>query len=220
MASAYDKLDADIKKLWSRKAKYLRKLESDTDEKLFNSSAGIYAEFGKIIVIGVGNYFYDSNRTLHFRQKVFFGDEEKFILQDFCQFLQSKEISDLQLCAHNGKEFDFPYLCRRMIVNGISLPAILDYAGKKPWEVPHLDTMELWKFGDYKHLTSLDLLAKILGVPGSKTDMDGSMVNPIYYSGGLERIKTYCTLDVFTLAGIFLRLKGYRPEKIITIPWH
>ncbi len=106
-----------------------------------------------------------------------------------------------------------------MIVNGISLPAILDYAGKKPWEVTHLDTMELWKFGDYKHLTSLDLLAKILGVPGSKTDMDGSMVNPVYYSGGLERIKTYCTLDVFTLAGIFLRLKGYRPEKIITIPW-
>ncbi len=103
MASAYDKLDADIKRLWSRKAKYLRKHESDTDEKLFNSSAGIYAEFGKIIVIGVGNYFYDSNRTLHFRQKVFFGDEEKFILQDFCQFLQSKEISDKYSVLSNVK---------------------------------------------------------------------------------------------------------------------
>jgi uncharacterized protein YprB with RNaseH-like and TPR domain len=220
MKASYHELDENFKNLWARKAVYLRKHAEDTDEKLFNSRAGIYAEFGKVVVIGVGKFDYGKDNRLQFRQRTFSGYDEKVLLQDFQGFLKSEEILGLQLCAHNGKEFDFPYLSRRMIVHGIPLPASLDYAGKKPWEVPHLDTMELWKFGDYKHLTSLNLLAHILGVPGSKTDMDGSMVNPVFYSpDGLERISNYCAADVFTLAGIFLRMKGYCPQEMNVIPW-
>ena len=120
-------------------------------------------------------------------------------------FNQAKHL----LCAHNGKEFDFPYIARRMLIHGIELPYKLDLFGKKPWEVPHLDTMELWKFGDYKHYTSLKLMANVLGIPSPKEDMDGSMVRDVFYEkGDLDRIVTYCELDVVTTAQVFLRLRG------------
>ncbi|MEM9078263.1 MAG: ribonuclease H-like domain-containing protein, partial [Bacteroidota bacterium] len=120
-------------------------------------------------------------------------------------FSQAKHL----LCAHNGKEFDFPYIARRMVINGLNLPYKLDLFGKKPWEVPHLDTMELWKFGDYKHYTSLKLLAHILGIPSPKEDMDGSMVQSVYYEeNDLDRIISYCELDVVTTAQVFLRLRN------------
>jgi len=113
------------------------------------------------------------------------------------------------LCAHNGKEFDFPYIARRMIINGITLPNHLDLFGKKPWEVNHLDTMELWKFGDYKNYTSLKLLANVLGIPSPKEDIDGSMVRDVFYKErDLDRIARYCELDVITTAQIFLRLRN------------
>jgi hypothetical protein len=118
------------------------------------------------------------------------------------------------LCAHNGKEFDFPYLCRRMVINGISLPGLLQISGKKPWEIPHLDTMEMWKFGDFKSYTSLNLLAHALGIPTPKDDIDGSMVGEVYWSQkDLKRISTYCEKDVLTAAQVFLRLIGEPPIK-------
>lgn len=199
-------LDEVTQELWAQKSRYQRKEEAEPAE--FYQNAGIWAEFGKIVCISAG-YFIRKGQTRNFRVTSFYGDEVK-ILKEFRNLLTEHFGSPSQLlCAHNGKEFDFPYIARRMIINGISLPGKLDLFGKKPWEVPHLDTMELWKFGDYKHYTSLKLLAHVLGIPSPKEDMDGSMVRDVYYKEkNLDRIITYCELDVVTLAQVFLRLRS------------
>ncbi len=192
--------------LWEQKSKYQRKDEFSPEE--FYDRAGIWAEFGKIICISVG-YFAFKGDIRTFRVTTFHGEEAQ-LLQDFKQLLNShfNQAKHL-LCAHNGKEFDFPYIARRMLIHGIGLPYKLDLFGKKPWEVPHLDTMELWKFGDYKHFTSLRLMAHVLGIPSPKEDMEGSMVRDVYYEeNDLDRIITYCELDVVTTAQVFLRLRG------------
>ena len=202
----YDELDDVKKELWEHKSQYQRKEEFTAEE--FYDRAGIWAEFGKIICISVG-YFHFKGDKREFRVTSFHGEESK-LLKDFKNLLNThfKYPKNL-LCAHNGKEFDFPYIARRMIIHGIGLPYKLDLFGKKPWEVPHLDTMELWKFGDYKHYTSLKLMANILGIPSPKEDIDGSMVRDVYYEEkDLERIITYCELDVVTTAQVFLRLRN------------
>jgi len=198
---------ADTKKeLWEHKSQYQRKDDISAEE--FYERAGIWAEFGKIICISVG-YFNIKSDTREFRVTSFSGEEPKLLL-DFKTLLNTHFKSPKNLlCAHNGKEFDFPYIARRMIIHGINLPYKLDLFGKKPWEVPHLDTMELWKFGDYKHYTSLKLMANILGIPSPKEDIDGSMVRDVYYiEKDLDRIVTYCELDVVTTAQVFLRLRN------------
>ncbi len=198
---------ADMKKeLWEHKSQYQRKDEISAEE--FYERAGIWAEFGKIICISVG-YFNIKGDMREFRVTSFHGEESK-LLKDFKNLLNThfKNPNNL-LCAHNGKEFDFPYIARRMIIHGINLPYKLDLFGKKPWEVPHLDTMELWKFGDYKHYTSLKLMANILGISSPKEDIDGSMVRDVFYvEKDLDRIVTYCELDVVTTAQVFLRLRN------------
>lgn len=202
----FSKLDEVSQELWGQKTKYQRKEEISAED--FYERAGIWAEFGKIICISVG-YFTYKGKTRNFRVTSFHGDEVH-LLKQFKQLLkehfnQAKHL----LCAHNGKEFDFPYIARRMVINGINLPYKLDLFGKKPWEVPHLDTMELWKFGDYKHFTSLKLMAHVLGVPSPKEDMDGSMVREVYYKDNdLDRIVSYCELDVITTAQVFLKLRN------------
>lgn len=202
----FDELDDEKKALWDQKSKYQRKDEFTPEE--FYERAGIWAEFGKIICISVG-YFNFKGDIRTFRTTTFHGDEVK-LLKEFknlliTHFSNAKHL----LCGHNAKEFDFPYIARRMIINGIELPYKLNLFGKKPWEIPHLDTMELWKFGDYKHFTSLKLMANILGIPSPKGDIDGSMVRSVYYEEkNLDRIITYCELDVVTTAQVFLRLRG------------
>jgi 3'-5' exonuclease len=147
--------------------------------------------------------------VLRFRVKSFAGDDEALILKDFVFLLQKYNQKKLLLCAHNGKEFDFPYLCRRMLVNNIALPEALDMSGKKPWEIPHIDTLELWKFGDRKSYSSLELLATILKVPTGKEGFDGSMVSDMYYKkNGLKTITEYCVRDVIMTAQIYLRFKN------------
>ena len=202
----YDQLDDYKKELWEQKSQYQRKDEYTAEE--FYERAGIWAEFGKIICISVG-YFLIKDGIRNFRVTTFQGDEVK-ILKDFKKLLNEHFSRPKNLlCAHNGKEFDFPYIARRLIIKGISLPYKLDLFGKKPWEVPHLDTMELWKFGDFKHYTSLKLMANVLGIPSPKEDIDGSMVRAVYYEeGDLDRIVAYCELDVITLAQVFLRLRN------------
>ncbi len=202
----YEALDEAKKELWEQKTAYQRKEEYSAEE--FYERAGIWAEFGKIICISVG-FFNINNELRNFRLKTFHGDESE-ILREFRTLVNTHFSKPKQLlCAHNGKEFDFPYIARRMLIQGINLPYKLDLFGKKPWEVPHLDTMELWKFGDFKHYTSLKLLANVLGVPSPKEDMDGSMVRDVYYEEeDLERIIAYCELDVITLAQVFLRLRN------------
>jgi DNA polymerase elongation subunit (family B) len=209
MVETHTKLSERFKTQWARKASFLKRQEDQTDEDLFNDRAGIYAEFGKIIVVAVGRYVDNEDGTLGLKTKYFAGHDEKTLLEEFKQTLDKLD-SKAKLCAHNGKEFDFPFLSRRMLVNGIALPSTLNLAGKKSWEIPHLDTMEMWKFGDYKHYTSLDLLLALFDIPSSKGAMDGSKVNEVYYrEKNLKKIAEYCVNDVVAIAQLFLRMKGF-----------
>lgn len=205
----FNSLDERLKSLWTRKASHLRRDPNQTDEQIYLDRAAIFAEFGKVVCICVGKLYEADNGVVTLRTKAYYGDDEKALLTEFKCMLEKLNASTEKLCAHNGKEFDFPYLCRRMLVNGIQLPAILNISGRKPWEVQHYDTMELWKFGDYKHFTSLDLLAAIFNIPSSKNGIDGSKVNQVYYEEkDLVRIKDYCLRDVEVLAQLFLKLRG------------
>ncbi len=207
--SSFTELPDEWKQFWLHKAGFLLKNnETDSPETIY-SRAGIYAEFGKIICISCGiiSGHAEQKKIL---LKSFFGDDEKETLQSFCEMLNRWAFEGNKfLCAHNGKEFDFPYLCRRLIINEMNIPSILKISGKKPWEVPHLDTMELWKFGDYKSFTSLNLLARTLNIATPKDDIDGSMVADVYWKQhDLQRIATYCQKDVMTTAQVYLRLNG------------
>ena len=201
----YRGLDNETQQLWEQKTQYQRKDEVSAED--FYERAGIWAEFGKIITISVG-YFVNKADIRNFRVTSFWGDEKK-ILNDFSNLLNTHFNGPQHvLCGHNAKEFDIPFIARRMIINGIALPNKLNLFGKKPWEVPHLDTLELWKFGDYKHFTSLKLLTKVLGIPSPKDDIDGSEVAHVFYvEDNIDRIITYCEKDVIAVAQIFLRLR-------------
>ena len=213
MCPSFSDLDPGTQYLWEKKSLQLAKhthIDSPSNQ---YERAGIYAEFGRIICICVGKISKDAQGKYYLKLRSFYNDDEQRLLLEFKSFLDLLSPQTV-LCAHNGKEFDFPYICRRMLINQMVLPNILNIAGKKPWEVHHLDTMELWKFGDYKHYTSLKLLAKILGVPTPKDDIDGSQVKAVYYEeNDLGRIERYCKKDVVTVAQILLR---YRGEKILT----
>lgn len=209
-AENYSDLSPLKQQLFADKTAYQRKEDFTPEE--FYERAGIWAEFGKIVCISVG-YFRLNGTERQLRLKTFHG-EEKDLLIEFKQLLESHFYHPYHLlCAHNGKEFDFPYIARRMIILGIALPNKLQLFGKKPWEIPHLDTLEMWKFGDYKHYTSLKLLTEILHVPSPKDDIDGSEVAKVFYQEkNIDRIITYCEKDVVAIAQIFLR---YRQEELL-----
>lgn len=206
--SAWNDLDDDFKTLWELKSKYFREKDALTLEESYDR-AGIYAEFGKVVCVSVG-YITLASGKREYRSKSFYSRNEKELLVDFANLLDTHYNNiDSLLCAHNGKEFDFPYLCRRMLVNGIKIPYILNLAGKKPWEVQHLDTMQLWKFGDYKHYTSLKLLTKVFGIPSPKDDIDGSDVGRIFWEeDDLDRIEKYCKKDVLAITQLMLKYRG------------
>lgn len=205
----YESLGTEWKELWGKKAEILlRNREDETVETIYNR-AGIYAEFGKIICISCG-VIQGTGNDRKLLLKSFGGDSEQVLLHDFSEMLRKWAGNETKyLCAHNGKEFDFPYLCRRMIINGLSIPNILNSSGKKPWEVNFLDTMELWKFGDFKNYTSLSLLATALSIPTPKDDIDGSMVGEVYWKEkNIDRIVNYCQKDVATTVQVFLKMMG------------
>ncbi len=210
--SSYSELSDKMKELWTKKMEYTSQKEELGAEELYER-AGIYAEFGKIVCISVG-FFYNKTGKTKFRIKSFAGDNEKKLIKGFNDLLdQAFYTTDHYLCGHNGKEFDFPYIARRSLINGLKLPGLLDIAGKKPWEIKHLDTMELWKFGDYKHYTSIALLTEIFNIPTPKDDIDGSDVGRVYWEEkNLPRIVEYCQKDVLAVAQLYLRYKG---EKLI-----
>lgn len=195
------------KELFKLKTQYQRKNEHTPEE--FYEKAGIWAEFGKVICISVG-YFIAEKTDSKFQIISFAGKEERTILLNFKTFIQTHfHHKNKVLCAHNGKEFDFPYIARRMIINRVSLPEKLNLFGKKPWEVPHLDTLDLWKFGDYKHYTSLNLLTNVLKIPSPKQDIDGSQVAKVYFQdNNLNRIVHYCENDVLAIAQVLLRFNN------------
>lgn len=216
--AGFEEVPGDWAALWRHKAEnMLRDKPAATPEELYGRAA-IYAEFGKIICISCGVLSGPpADRKLLL--KSFSSDDEKELLGQFYDLLQKWATEGQKhLCAHNGKDFDFPYLCRRMIIHGMKLPSVLNLSGKKPWEVPHIDTMELWKFGEYKSFISLNLLAHTLGIPTPKDDIDGSHVGEVYWiQKDLPRIVTYCQKDVATVAQVYLRINGealIRPENI------
>ena len=211
-------LDDTSKLLWDQKTKYQRKDEFSPEE--FYDRAGIWAEFGKIICISVG-YFVFKGDNRNFRRTTFHGEEDS-ILKEFKILIETHYNKSYHLlCAHNGKEFDFPYIARRMIIHKIDIPINLNLFGKKPWEVPHLDTLELWKFGDYKTYTSLKLMTHVLGIPSPKDDIDGSEVCDVYYKEkDIDRIIRYCEKDTIAVAQIILRLRNeelLEEDEIITL---
>lgn len=212
---SYDMLPDRFKALWDKKSGVLDRTGEKTPEEMYDR-AGIYAEFGKIVCISVGYITTRGDKTL--RLKSFYGHDEEDLLKEFAELLNDHQDRFRILCGHNAKEFDFPYIARRMTVLGIPIPGVLQLHGKKPWEIPHLDTMELWKFGDFKSFTSLDLLAAVFDIPTPKDDIDGSMVRTVYYEeNDLERIMLYCEKDVAVLAGVFLKMRnesGFKDENI------
>lgn len=198
----YSELDEQSKELWDKKWQYSKDIVPEQQY----SKAGIYAEFAKVLSIGLGKF----NKAGQFHVSVIAGADEAKVLKQFANLL-SEDFNSTQhaLCAHNGKEFDFPFLCRRLIINNIPLPGILRIQGMKPWEVKHIDTLDLWKFGDYKHFTSLNLLAHVFGIPSPKENMDGSQVSKTWYEEkDLKKISDYCIKDVITLARVYRRFTG------------
>jgi len=193
--------------LFELKTQYQRKDEFTAEE--FYDRAGIWAEFGMIVCISVGYFVNFKSEKREFRVTSFFGNEA-LILKDFKKLLDNHfNKTHHLLCGHNAKEFDFPFIARRMIIHQIELPEKLNLFGKKPWEIPHLDTMELWKFGDYKHFTSLKLLTQILNIPSPKDDIDGSEVGSVFYKErNIARIVKYCEKDTIAVAQLLLRLNN------------
>jgi len=205
-------LSPTFQSLWQKKAASLRNPEEYSVEELFQQRAGIYAEFGRIVCIGLGS-FYGQPDAPQWHSKILFEDpDEGSLLRQFQDQLQQHRAGrNLKLCAHNGKEFDFPFLARRMLIQGVTpLPSILHMQGKKPWEIPWLDTLDEWKFGDYKHYTSLNLLTALFDIPSPKSDITGADVGNVYYqSKDLTRIGTYCLGDVKALAQLYIKMKGF-----------
>ncbi len=218
LKGAVEELPENLRQLWNDKVRAMqvrmpeRFSEADTEDSIYRREAGIYAEFGRIVCISVG-FFYQKNGEEFFREKSFSGDDERQILIDFSQMLE-KFMADgnKMLCGHNIKEFDVPYLCRRMLINGLRLPSCLNIAGKKPWEINFIDTLELWRFGDFKNYTSLKLLTAVFGIPTPKDDIDGSQVANVYYNEhDLQRIALYCEKDVLATARLYACYKGKTP---------
>ena len=204
----FKNLDERGQVLWYRKTRFIQERENLNAEEVYEK-AGIYAEFGKVVCISMGFILQKEGET-QIRLKSIANKEESILLQEFIDLLNSYYNSpDFMFCAHNGKEFDIPFLCRRILINEKKMPNILNVSGKKPWEIKHLDTMELWKFGDFKNYTSLDLLTYVFNIPTPKDDMDGSQVAKVFYEDkDLDRIIQYCEKDVVATIQLFRKFQG------------
>jgi len=204
MYADFSEVPENFQKHWDKKSSYFRSEDESASD--VYQRAGIYSEFGKIVCISVGMTMADNK----FKVKSFAGEDEKALLIDFANMLNNWDPSGYKLlCGHNLKEFDVPFIARRMLVNSLQLPKSINIAGKKPWEVNHIDTLDLWKFGDYKHFTSLALLADLFEIPTPKDDIDGSQVAEVYYSEkDIARIATYCEKDVLCVANLLLKFEG------------
>jgi len=221
--SSHELLSSAMQELWAVKHSFL-KIESETPEEGYLKRAGVYAEFAKIICISIG-FFRNDKETKQrmFRVKSFSGDDEKKLLEEFSQLINKNfSFERFHFCGHNIREFDIPFICRRLLINQLTFPDLLDVAGKRPWEMQDIDTLQLWKFGDYKHYTSLKLLSEVLGIPTPKTDIEGKDVCSVYWhKNQLNRIVEYCQRDVISVARLLLRFKGdhqpLREEEIVIV---
>ena len=203
----FSSISGRMKDFWVKKAKNLANPANISFEEMYFERAALYAEFGKIIVVGMGFLFVNKQGELSLKVKTIANADEKELLVEFIDFINKTYKSrELTLVAHNGKEFDFPYLCRRMLANRLEIPKSLQLQGKKPWEIIHQDTMEMWKFGDRRSYSSLELLAELMGIEGAKIDLSGDRVNHVFYKEkDLDRIAAYCGDDVIIVAQLYLR---------------
>ena len=207
--ATYQNLTENWQELWTEKTQRILPSENTVAE-FYEQRAGVMAEFAKVICISIG-YFKYEGEVMQLRIKSFYADEEKKVLQDFIATLNQMEIQNNKCCfaGHNIKEFDIPFLCRRLLINGMPIPEYIDFQNMKPWETNSIDTFQYWRFGDYKNYTSLKLLAAALGIASPKDDIDGSQVGEVYWKeNDLQRIVTYCQKDIITTANILLRFKN------------
>ncbi|WP_143306957.1 ribonuclease H-like domain-containing protein [Chitinophaga vietnamensis] len=218
---AFEQLPEQMQSLWREKLAKIAPVSENEDEG-YADRAGIYAEFGKIVCISVGFFNLEDNRY-HLRLKSFYHDDEAIVLSGFLELINKfhARVPRFQFAGHNIKEFDIPFICRRSVIHQLSLPQPLQLHGLKPWEVPMLDTLQLWRFGDFKHYTSLKLLTAVMGIDTPKDDIDGSMVGKVYWEDhDLARIATYCEKDVLAVAQLLLRFKRLpllKPEEVIIV---
>jgi hypothetical protein len=209
LTASFEHLSDELKLLWLEKNTKTAP-ENENPQENFSERAGLYAEFGKIVCISAG-FFFTENGHYQLRIKSFYGNDEKELLFGFLELTHKffARHPRFQFAGHNIREFDIPYICRRALINGLSLPPSLQVHNFKPWEQPLLDTMQLWRFGEFRNYTSLKLLAAVMGVPTPKDDIDGSMVGKVYWeTGDLQRIADYCQKDVLTVAQLLLKFKG------------
>lgn len=225
--ATFEEMSSGLQKLWIKKALQLKPTDPNVDPiQLYKDKAGIFAEFARVVCIGLG-CLVENNGSWQILLKSLTHPDEKTLLQSFCTSIDrfTSLGRGVHFCGHNIKEFDIPFLSRRMIIQGMNLPECMQLQGKKPWEAPHIDTMDLWSFGDRKSYTSLALLSEVLDIPTPKDDIDGSMVSPLFWSAqddtdrslAVARIATYCRKDVLTTARIFLKLRGLndvQPEPV------
>jgi len=220
LSRKFDELSPDMKSLWNSKAQNLKRRELSTEEieDLYIQKAGIYAEFSRVVCISIGYIQLKKNKIKSIRTKSLYNSDETKLLKSFSKLINKSFRSNKvnYICGHNVKEFDIPFLCRRILINEIELPEVFKIQGKKPWEITFiLDTLQLWRFGDYKNYCSLDLLAKILNVPSSKTDISGKDIHKYYwFEKDMSSIVKYCEKDVHTTARVFLKLISANPQKV------
>lgn len=217
----FSDLNETWQQLWIDKTS--KQLLEHTPEETWKMRGGIMAEFGKIICISTGYFYEDENRNQCFKIKSISGDNETQVLQEFTELCNKfhKHNKNFIFGGHNIREFDIPYICRRILINNLPLPEYLWLHDRKPWETKMFDTLSWWKFGDNKNYTSLHLLANVLNIPTSKSDIDGSMVQDVYYDNkDLQRIVEYCQRDVVVVANIILKFQHLallKDENVIVV---
>lgn len=199
--SSYDELDSQWKKLWDDQVFRDEDVKALSPAERYQLKANLRAEFGTIVCVSLGAVMFDAQDVPTLYVKSLTGDE-KDILTKF----SSATTKYKRLAAHNGKGFDFGYLSRRFLINGMKIPNVLNTQGKKPWEIENIDTQELWRFGDLA-FPSLELLASVLNIDVGNS-VDGSEINKGYYDGSLtvEQIAEKCAKDVAATARVFVKL--------------
>jgi len=216
----YDQLSPVIQRAWNRKAEFFRESDTKTPAQLFGERAALYAEFGQIISVAIGYFHALDEKRNELRIKCITDPEEAVVLHEFDETVQRFDQDRLRLCAHNGRDFDYPYLCRRMLIHGIKLPKSLQLMNKKAWEVPHLDTMEMWKFGEYKKFVPLDLLAALFSVEvDSGKLLDASDIQQLYYQEeNLDKLVQSGYQNIRLLAQVYLAMlsQPLLPDELIT----
>ncbi|WP_234736031.1 ribonuclease H-like domain-containing protein [Tellurirhabdus bombi] len=205
----FNQLDARLQRQWGQKISLFRKEENWSVQEWYDNRASYYAEYGRILGIAFGGLYWDDNEVPHLKVKTLFEEDERKLLQQFVQVIERYPADELSLCAHNGREFDYPFFCRRLMIQGLPLPKTLQLTGRKPWENPHLDTLELWRFGDSRHYVPLEVLAAVLNLPTEQLELTGDQVSRIYYEeGDVAKIRKYALESVVTLVQTYLRLIG------------